>query len=423
MGDNMKFYVETLGCKVNSYESEYIKEQMINNNYVESSEEEADVIIINTCTVTNQADSKSRKMVRHARKVNRDAILVIVGCMVEYHSGDLSDIDADIIIGNKDKSKIVPLINDYRNNMTSIVKMYDLRNVDFEDMSISNFEGHTRGFVKIQDGCNNYCSYCVIPFTRGNIRSKDINVAFDEVKCLVDSGYQEIVLTGIHTGSYGAGLDYNLTTLIKRISTIDKLKRIRISSIEITELDDEFMEELKVNEKIVSHFHVPIQSGSDHILKLMNRKYNIEEYKKKIEQLRSIRKDANITTDLVVGFPNETDEDFAITLENLKSIGFSKIHTFPFSKREGTRAATMKPINDTVKRKRCDIVLELSDKLENQFYEKYLGEVVLVLSENGQEGFTGNYIKVHFDEVVEPNTFVFVKITKIDGKNVYGNIM
>lgn len=423
MGDNMKFYVETLGCKVNSYESEYIKEQMINNNYVESSEEEADVIIINTCTVTNQADSKSRKMVRHARKVNRDAILVIVGCMVEYHSGDLSDIDADIIIGNKDKSKIVPLINDYRNNMTSIVKMYDLRNVDFEDMSISNFEGHTRGFVKIQDGCNNYCSYCVIPFTRGNIRSKDINVAFDEVKCLVDSGYQEIVLTGIHTGSYGAGLDYNLTTLIKRISTIDKLKRIRISSIEITELDDEFMEELKVNEKIVSHFHVPIQSGSDHILKLMNRKYNIEEYKKKIEQLRSIRKDANITTDLVVGFPNETDEDFAITLENLKSIGFSKIHTFPFSKREGTKAATMKPINDTVKRKRCDIVLELSDKLENQFYEKYLGEVVLVLSENGQEGFTGNYIKVHFDEVVEPNTFVFVKITKIDEKNVYGNIM
>lgn len=423
MGDNMKFYVETLGCKVNSYESEYIKEQMINNNYVESSEEEADVIIINTCTVTNQADSKSRKMVRHARKVNRDAILVIVGCMVEYHSRDLSDIDADIIIGNKDKSKIVPLINDYKNNMTNIVKMYDLRNVDFEDMSISNFEGHTRGFVKIQDGCNNYCSYCVIPFTRGNIRSKDINVAFDEVKCLVDSGYQEIVLTGIHTGSYGAGLDYNLTTLIKRISTIDKLKRIRISSIEITELDDEFMEELKVNEKIVSHFHVPIQSGSDHILKLMNRKYNIEEYKKKIEQLRSIRKDANITTDLVVGFPNETDEDFAITLENLKSIGFSKIHTFPFSKREGTKAATMKPINDTVKRKRCDIVLELSDKLENQFYEKYLGEVVLVLSENGQEGFTGNYIKVHFDEVVEPNTFVFVKITKIDGKNVYGNIM
>lgn len=423
MGDNMKFYVETLGCKVNSYESEYIKEQMINNNYVESSEEEADVIIINTCTVTNQADSKSRKMVRHARKVNRDAILVIVGCMVEYHSRDLSDIDADIIIGNKDKSKIVPLINDYKNNMTNIVKMYDLRNVDFEDMSINNFEGHTRGFVKIQDGCNNYCSYCVIPFTRGNIRSKDINVAFDEVKCLVDSGYQEIVLTGIHTGSYGAGLDYNLTTLIKRISTIDKLKRIRISSIEITELDDEFMEELKVNEKIVSHFHVPIQSGSDHILKLMNRKYNIEEYKKKIEQLRSIRKDANITTDLVVGFPNETDEDFAITLENLKSIGFSKIHTFPFSKREGTKAATMKPINDTVKRKRCDIVLELSDKLENQFYEKYLGEVVLVLSENGQEGFTGNYIKVHFDEVVEPNTFVFVKITKIDGKNVYGNIM
>ena len=419
----MKFYVDTLGCKVNSYESEYIKEQLLKNNYIESTEEEADVIIINTCTVTNQADSKSRKMVRHARKVNEHAILVVVGCMVEYHKHDLSDIDADIIIGNKDKSKIVSLINDYKNNSTNITKLYDLRNVDFEDMSINNFEGHTRGFVKIQDGCNNFCSYCVIPFTRGNIRSKDINVVYEEVKCLVESGYQEIVLTGIHTGSYGDGEDYNLTTLIRRISEIDNLKRIRISSIEITELDDEFMEELSVNNKIVSHFHVPIQSGSDHVLKLMNRKYNIEEYKRKIDQLRSIRSDANITTDLVVGFPNETDEDFAETLENLKSIGFSKIHTFPFSKREGTKAATMEQVNDTVKRSRCDVVLALSDELESKFYQNYIDETVEVLSENGNEGFTGNYMKVHFDKFVEPNKFVNVKITKVDGKNVYGNVI
>lgn len=423
MGDYMKFYVETLGCKVNSYESEYIKEEFINNNCIESTIEDADVIVVNTCTVTNQADSKSRKMVRHARKVNSNAILVVVGCMVEYHKGDLSDIDADIIIGNKDKSRIISLVNDYKNNRTNITKLYDLRSVEFEDMSISNFEGHTRGFVKIQDGCNNFCSYCVIPFTRGNIRSKDINVAYDEVKCLVESGYQEIVLTGIHTGSYGDGEDFNLTTLIKKISTIEGLKRIRISSIEITELDEEFMSELKINNKIVSHFHVPIQSGSDHVLKLMNRKYNIEEYKKMIEKIRSIRNDANITTDLVVGFPEETDEDFNTTLENLKSIGFSKIHTFPFSKREGTKAATMKQVNDTVKRVRCDTVLALSDSQENRFYESYLGKTVEVLSENGNEGFTDNYIKVHFNEYVEPNTFVNVKITRVDGKNVYGDII
>lgn len=423
MGDYMKFYVETLGCKVNSYESEYIKEEFLNNNYTESIESDADVIVINTCTVTNQADSKSRKMVRHARKVNSNAILVVVGCMVEYHKGDLSDIDADIIIGNKDKSKIVSLINDYRNNRTNITRIYDLRNTPFEDMSISNFEGHTRGFVKIQDGCNNFCSYCVIPFTRGNIRSKDVNVAYDEVRCLVESGYQEIVLTGIHTGSYGDGQDFNLTTLIRKISELDKLKRIRISSIEITELDSEFMEELKVNNKIVSHFHVPIQSGSDHVLKIMNRKYNIEEYKKKIDEIRSIRKDANITTDLVVGFPEETDEDFATTLENLEAIGFGKIHTFPFSKREGTKAATMRQVNDTVKRLRCDKVLALSERQENRFYESYLGKTVEVLSENGNDGFTGNYIKVHFDKYVEPNTFVKVKISQVDGKNVFGTII
>ncbi len=418
----MKFYIDTLGCKVNSYESEYIREQLLSNNYTETTEELADVIIINTCTVTNQADSKSRKMVRHARKVNENAILVVVGCMVEYHKGNLSGIDADIIIGNKDKSKIVSLINDYKKDLKNITKMYDLRNVPFEDMSINAFEGHTRGFVKIQDGCNNFCSYCVIPFTRGNIRSKDINVCYDEVKCLVASGYQEIVLTGIHTGSYGSGTDYNLTTLLRKISDIDGLKRIRISSIEITELDDEFMEELKTNNKIVSHFHVPIQSGSDHVLKLMNRKYNIREYKSKIDELRSIREDANITTDLVVGFPYETDEDFNETLENLKSIGFSKIHTFPFSKREGTKAATMEQVNDTVKRNRCDVVLTLSDELENKFYQRYLGTSVEVLSENGNEGFTGNYIKVHFDKYVEPNTFVMVNIAKVEGKNVFGNV-
>lgn len=419
----MKFYVETLGCKVNAYESELITEKLINNGYVESNEEEADVIVINTCTVTNQADSKSRKTIRHARRVNNRAILVVVGCMVEYHKSDLSGVDADIIIGNKDKSKIINLINDYKNKKESIIKLYDLRNVPFEDMKINNFEGHTRGFVKIQDGCNNFCSYCVIPFTRGNIRSKDINVAYEEIKCLVDSGYQEIVLTGIHTGSYGDNESFTLTDLIKKISTLDKLKRIRISSIEITELDEYFFDELRENPKIVSHFHVPIQSGSDHILKLMNRKYNIEEYKQKIDALRSIRMDANITTDLIVGFPEESDADHQETIKNLKEIGFSKIHTFPYSMREGTKASLMSQVNDTIKRVRTDEILELSNILEEEYYKKYLSATVEVLSEDGKTGFTGNYIKIHFDQYVEPNTFVKVKIVKVDRNSVNGHII
>jgi threonylcarbamoyladenosine tRNA methylthiotransferase MtaB len=419
----MKFYIETLGCKVNSYESESIKELLINNGYIESNINDANVVIINTCTVTNQADSKSRKSIRHARKINGSAILVVVGCMVEYHKNDLSLIDADIIIGNKDKTKLLSLIDDYIRHNEHIIKLYDLRNTNFEDMVINNFEGHTRGFVKIQDGCNNFCSYCVIPYTRGNIRSKDIDTCYEEIKCLVDNGYQEIVLTGIHTGSYGSDLGYTLTDLLKRISEIDGLKRIRISSIEITELGDSFMEELKNNNKIVSHFHVPIQSGSDHILKLMNRKYTIEEYKDKIKELRSIRCDANITTDLIVGFPEETDEDQETTLNNLLDIGFSKVHTFPYSKREGTKAATMKQVNDTVKHNRVNEVLALSDKLEHDYYEKYKGKVVEVLSESGNDGFTSNYIKIHFDKYVEPNKFVNVLITDVDGKTVNGQVM
>lgn len=419
----MKFYVETLGCKVNAYESELIRENLINNGYEMSSQEDADVIIINTCTVTNQADSKSRKLIRHARRVNNHAILIVVGCMVEYHKNDLTSIDADIIIGNKDKSKIVNLINDFLEKRQNIIKLYDLRDVDFEDMQINNFEGHTRGFVKIQDGCNNFCSYCVIPFTRGNIRSKNIDVAYEEIKCLVESGYQEIVLTGIHTGSYGDNDNFTLTDLIKRISTLNNLKRIRISSIEITELDDSFLEELKVNKKIVSHFHVPIQSGADHILSLMNRKYNIEEYKEKINSLRNIREDANITTDLIVGFPEESDEDYQETINNLKDIGFSKIHTFPYSKRAGTKASLMRQVNDTVKRVRTDEILELSDALEEKFYQKYINKEVEVLSEDGLSGFTANYIKVHFDKYIEPNTFVKVKIDRIDKKNVIGYVI
>lgn len=415
----MKVVVETLGCKVNAYESELIKEMFLNNkDEIIDDKTLADVIVINTCTVTNQADSKGRKLIRQARRDNENAILIVCGCMTQNHE-DI-DIDADIILGNKDKSKILDLIDEFKKSRKQIRLFYDLRNVSFEDMKITHFEHKTRGFVKIQDGCNNFCSYCIIPFVRGNIRSKNIDVAYDEIKCLVDNGYQEIVLTGIHTGSYGVGENFDLVDLIRKISTLDGLKRIRISSIEITELNDKFMEEFKNNLKICSHLHVPIQSGSDHVLKNMNRKYDIAYFKEKTNLIKSLREDVNLTTDLIVGFPEETDEDFNTTKQNLIDIGFSKIHTFPYSIRRGTKASMMKQVNDTVKKNRTHEILELSDRLENAYYQKYIGKTVTVLVEDNYSGFTSNYIKVHFDEFQENNTFVDCLITEVDGINVKG---
>lgn len=420
----MKACVLTLGCKVNAYESELIKESLKDNGYdIIDEETEADVIIINTCTVTNQADSKSRKMIRHARRENSNAIIVVCGCSAENHKESLMDLDIDILIGNKDKSKIVSLIDMYKASGDKLVKFYDLRNTDFEDMQINNFADKTRGFVKIQDGCNNFCAYCIIPFMRGGIRSKNIDIAEKEINCLADNGYQEIVLTGIHTGSYGTGEDYDLVDLIRRVSKNDNLKRIRISSIEITELNDKFMEELSVNEKISDHMHVPIQSGSNDILKKMNRKYNIDEYKSIIDKLRQVRPNINITTDLIVGFPEESEENHLETLNNLRDIGFSKIHTFPYSMRNGTKASTMKQVNDSLKKRRVHEVLKLSDELESTYYKKFIGKKLKVLVEDGISGFTSNYIKVKLNKRCENNTFVECLITDVDGISVNGEVL
>ena len=420
----MKVVIKTLGCKVNAYESELIMERFKSAGYeITDNESEADVIVVNTCTVTNQADSKSRKIIRQARRENSNAILVVCGCSAEHHKDKLFDLDIDILIGNKDKSFIVDLVDEYKNNKEKISKFYDLRNTNFEDMRINNFEGKTRGFVKIQDGCNNFCSYCIIPFMRGGIRSKDINVAIDEINCLANNGYQEIVLTGIHTGSYGDGCDFDIVDLIREVSKNDNLKRIRISSIEITELNEKFMSELRVNPKLCDHMHVPIQSGANAVLKNMNRKYNISEYKMKIDELRSIRENINITTDLIVGFPEETDEDFNETINNLNDIGFSKIHTFPYSMRTGTKASIMKQVNDTVKKNRVDEVLNLSDELESKYYKKFIGSILEVLVEDGKSGYTSNYIKVHLDKEMPVNTFINVEITSVDGISVNGHVI
>lgn len=420
----MKFYIYTLGCKVNEYESRVMADLLTNQGFIESeNDENVDVCIINTCSVTNTADHKSAKVIRSAIRKNPAAIVVVTGCFAQASQDNALQIEGvDIVIGNKNKTKIVDYINEFYQKKEQLALVEDMTHISFEPMRLNNFN-KTRAFVKIQDGCNNFCSYCIIPFMRGNIRSKELDTAIMEINCLVKNGYKEIVLTGIHTGSYGDSKNYDLTDLIHEISKNENLKRIRISSIEITELNAKFMEELKNNKKIVSHFHVPLQSGSDHVLKLMNRKYNILEYKKKIEELRSIREDINITTDLIVGFPEETDEDFIETLKNIKDIGFSKIHTFPFSLRSGTKAETLKQVSDTKKRERVLQVLKLSDELESLYYKKFLGKEVEVLVEDSKSGFTGNYIKVHLDKEMNTNTFVNVMITSVDGLCVNGKVL
>ncbi len=416
----MKVCVETLGCKVNSYESEVIKNIFIkNDDQIVGLNESPEVIVINTCTVTNQSDSKSRKLIRQAKRINPRSILIVCGCSSQKHQHNMEELGIDILIGNQDKTYILTYLKEFLIQQNPITKFYNLNDATFEDMSINHFSGRTRAFVKIQDGCNNYCSYCIIPYVRGKIRNKDIDLAVSEVKELVKNGYKEVVLTGIHTGSYGYGSDYNLITLIKKISRIKDLIRIRISSIEITEINKAFLEELKRNPKICNHLHIPIQNGSDSVLKAMNRKYTLTEFKDMVNKIRTVRPDINLTTDLIVGFPTETDDNFIETINTVKEIGFSKIHVFPFSKRDGTAAASMKNIvKDSIKKERTQKLISISDELEQQYLAKFIKKDLEVLIEevegNYSIGHSDNYIKVYINKILPTNEIYKVVVTEID---------
>lgn len=412
----MTFKIITLGCKVNSYESEIMKELLLKAGYKEV-EEQPEVTIINTCTVTNMADSKSKKMVRRYKRENPNTILVVCGCSSQNNKEEYENMDIDILLGNKDKSKIVTIINNFKSNNKKYIKFYDDRNLNFEDMVVNEFTSHARAFVKIQDGCNNYCSYCIIPYVRGNIRSKDFNKTLDEIKTLVKNNHKEIVLTGIHTGSYGYGLGYDLSDLLHEMAKIENLERIRISSIEITELNDKFLKELKENDKICNHMHIPLQAGSDEILKKMNRKYDLNYFFNKIEEIRRIRPDISITTDVIVGHPYETDELFEKTIETCKKIKFAKIHVFPYSKREGTPSSRMdNQVNDSIKKVRSHKLLEVSNELEKEYAKKFIGKTLDVLIEENYDdksvGHTSNYLKIEIQKKLEINKIYNILITE-----------
>lgn len=381
------FALSTLGCKVNAYES---------NGYIEGLrkfgwqlvdfKEKADIYIINTCSVTNTAASKSKQKIHQAQRRNPDAIICVVGCFVQTTKEELN---VDVLVGSSGKEQLPQYIYDALQSREKKSYVKDLQDVTkFENVPIQNFEGQTRAYLKIQDGCNQFCSYCIIPYARGRERSLPIDEVVMTAKNLVANNHKEIVLSGIHTGRYGLDLKTNLLTLLKQLVAIDGLERVRISSIEMNELDDAFLLFMSREKKIAKHLHIPIQSGSDTVLKAMNRPYTIAQFKKKIEHIRELMPNISISSDIIMGFPGESKEDVMETVANLETIHFSFLHVFPFSKRDGTKASEMKcHVTNEEKKKRCQKVSFLSKKHYNEYKEKFIEQTVNVLFEYEKDGY------------------------------------
>ena len=411
--------VLTLGCKVNTYESEYVINELKNAGYeIKDFEDICDVYIINTCTVTNNSDSKSRKMIRAAIKRNPNACVVAMGCFIAANP-EYSENGLDIIIGNKDKAKIVSLLDEYFKNKETLNLQYTGRLKEFEDMYITDFPGRTRAFVKIQDGCDNFCTYCIIPFVRGKCRSKEETKVIEEVTDLVKNGYKEVVLTGIHTGSYGVDLDTTFADLLNKLVKIEGLKRLRISSIETTELNEDVLDVLRNSKVLVDHLHIPIQAGSNEILKAMNRKYDLDFFFKKINEIRSIRQEISISTDVIVGFPGESEELFQTTIDTCRKIEFTKLHVFPYSERRGTASSRMDgKLDNGVKKDRARRLIEVSHELETNYMKKYIGRDIEVLVEEYIDGYsyghTGNYLYAKIKGEFKHNEIVTVKVKDIE---------
>lgn len=392
----------TLGCKVNQYETEAMLEQFKNKNYeIVKNSDFADIYIINTCTVTHLSDKKSRQMIRRAKKLNENALVVAVGCYAQISPGALSEMkEVDLILGNINKNKIIDIIESH-DKIKNRVLVYDIYEIDeYEKMEIHEVMEKTRAFVKIQDGCNQYCSYCIIPYARGKIRSRDKESIYREVENLAKKRYKEIVFTGIHIASYGVdNNDIGLFELAEYVHNIVGIKRIRIGSLEQKIIDDKFLTIAPKLDKLCKHFHLSLQSGSDTVLQRMNRNYTSDEYLDKINIIRKILPKASITTDIIVGFPGETEEEFKETMEFVKTVKFSDVHVFKFSKREGTKAAVMQDqIEAKIKSKRSEELINLVNGFRFEFYQQFINEKSDVLFETKEGeffvGHTNEYIKV-----------------------------
>lgn len=398
----------TLGCKVNHYETEAIWQLFKEADYERVDfETNADVFVINTCTVTNTGDKKSRQIIRRAIRKNPDAVVCVTGCYAQTSSAEIMEIPGvDVVVGTQDRHKLLDYIDEFQKERQPINGVGNImKNRKYEELDVPYFTDRTRASLKIQEGCNNFCTFCIIPWARGLMRSRDPEKVVEQATTLVNSGYKEIVLTGIHTGGYGQDLkNYNLAQLLRDLDQVDGLERIRISSIEASQLTDEVISVLESSNKIVRHLHVPLQSGSDTVLKRMRRKYTMEHFSERITKLHQALPDVAITSDVIVGFPGETEEEFQETYDFIVKYKFSELHVFPYSSRIGTPAARMDDqIDEEIKNERVHKLIELSNQLAKEYASKFEDEVLEVIPEESGEtpntlvGYADNYMKVEFE--------------------------
>ena len=431
-----KIAVYTLGCKVNQYETEAVLESFLQNGFsCADFSQYADVYIVNTCTVTGLGDRKSRQIIRRAKSVNPDSVLVVMGCYAQTAQEEILKIpEVDIVLGTSGRDKIFEVVKDFINNRERKNLVGDIfKQKEFEELEISNFDNKTRAFLKVQDGCNRYCSYCIIPYARGNIRSRSLENSVKEAKKLVESGFCELVLVGIHLASYGQETkNLGLSNLINALTNIEGLKRIRLGSLEPTIFTEDFIKTIALNKKVCHHFHISLQSGCDETLKRMNRRYTTEEYLEAVKNIREKMPDSAITTDIMTGFPGETDEEFEKTCEFIKKVKFADAHIFKYSIRKGTKAAHMaNQVSPCIKEERSRKLVSLIENSRKKFNESFLGKETFVLFErpynkekNLLEGKTANYITVVAEAEHEyEGKILKVKIEKAEDDILFGKII
>lgn len=424
----------TLGCKTNQYETDALMDIFYKHRFdVVDYDDFANIYVINTCTVTHVGDKKSRQMIRRAKKNNPDSIVVVCGCYAQISPDEVAAIeDVDIVIGTDSRNQILDYIAQYQSGQTEkpYIIVEDIMKIRvFEEMSVSQVMTHTRAFIKIQEGCNQYCSYCIIPYARGQVRSRTLNHVLEEVRLLTEKGYQEFVLTGIHIGSYGLDLkDVALIDLLEALHEIEGVKRIRIGSVEPRLITNDFINRLKYLPKICEHFHLSLQSGSISVLKRMNRKYTPDDFLASVARLRSIYDAPSLTTDLIVGFPGETEAEFLETMAFVEKVAFSEIHVFQFSKREGTPAATMPDqIEGRVKKARSEKLIHLGNQLNHAYKTQFIGRTLDVLIEEvkGQMviGHSTNYLNVQIEAALKQGEIVKVTAIMDENEKIIGKMI
>lgn len=403
--NNRKVALHNLGCKVNAYETEAMQQMLQDNGYtIVPFEPGADIYIINTCTVTNIADRKSRQMLHKAKKMNPNAVVVAAGCYVQAAGEELKlDEAIDIVIGNNKKKDLITILKAWEEERDTDSNIIDVNHTnEYETLGISRTAEHTRAYIKVQDGCNQFCTYCIIPYARGRVRSRKMEEVITEVEQLASAGYQEVVLTGIHLSSYGVDLETSLLELIEEVHKIEGIKRIRLGSLEPRIITEEFAQTISALPKMCPHFHLSLQSGCDATLQRMNRRYTIKEYEDKCQLLRKYFVNPALTTDVIVGFPGETEEEFEVTKKFLERINFYETHIFKYSKRKGTKAAVMEnQVDESIKSQRSQELIRLNESNQTRFEESYLGKEADILFEEkvqieGKEylvGHTKEYIK------------------------------